>query len=306
VTTNEGRGDESARPRVVCAGHVNWDVTIGVDALPEPDGEATIARQSGAGGGSAANVAAGLAGLDCAPLLLGSVGDDEYGTLARDELAATGVDCSRVRQVEDGETTVKYLVVDETGAVMVLADDGVNEQFAADDLPRETLADADWLHLTGQPPRVAETLARRASDLRVPVSFDPGRRLADREFGPVFELADVVFLNEREADVGGDRALLADDATQVVRTRGADGATLWDDGQRRTHEGFEVTTFNTAGAGDAFAAGFLAAHLDGAGEERALAVGNACGALAASAPETRVSLSWPALDRYLEGVPSSD
>ena len=29
--------------RVLCAGHVNWDVTLQVDGLPEPDGEAADA-----------------------------------------------------------------------------------------------------------------------------------------------------------------------------------------------------------------------------------------------------------------------
>ncbi|MCO8268933.1 carbohydrate kinase family protein, partial [Haloferax sp. AB510] len=48
--------------RVICAGHVNWDVTLRVDALPEPDGEATVESRVGAGGGSAANVASGLVG----------------------------------------------------------------------------------------------------------------------------------------------------------------------------------------------------------------------------------------------------
>ncbi|MFC6771884.1 carbohydrate kinase, partial [Halorubrum pallidum] len=47
-------------PKVVSAGHINWDVTIHVDRLPEPDGETRIERLEQSGGGSAANVAVGL------------------------------------------------------------------------------------------------------------------------------------------------------------------------------------------------------------------------------------------------------
>ncbi len=47
--------------RVLCAGHVNWDVTICVDDLPAPDGESVVTDQYQAGGGSAANTAAALA-----------------------------------------------------------------------------------------------------------------------------------------------------------------------------------------------------------------------------------------------------
>ena len=64
--------------RVVCAGHVNWDVTLRVEALPEPDGEAAIVEQSGSTGGSAANVARVLAGLGVDPIIVGSVGADGH------------------------------------------------------------------------------------------------------------------------------------------------------------------------------------------------------------------------------------
>ncbi|PSP36951.1 sugar kinase, partial [Halobacteriales archaeon QH_2_66_30] len=126
--------------RVVCAGHVNWDVTLRVDRLPAPDGEAVIGGQAESGGGSAANTAAVLAGLDCDPLLLGSVGDDRYAERTRRELTEAGVDCSHVQTAAGEATTIKYLVVDEDGEVMVLANDGANEAFTADDLPREALA----------------------------------------------------------------------------------------------------------------------------------------------------------------------
>jgi hypothetical protein len=49
--------------RVLSAGHVNWDVTLRLDELPEPDGEARINSQSSGGGGSAANTAVALSSL---------------------------------------------------------------------------------------------------------------------------------------------------------------------------------------------------------------------------------------------------
>ena len=49
----------------MCAGHVNWDITLRVDRLPGPDDEARVRERSEGGGGSAANVAAALAMLSC-------------------------------------------------------------------------------------------------------------------------------------------------------------------------------------------------------------------------------------------------
>jgi ribokinase len=286
---------------IVCAGHVNWDVTLQVTQLPTPDGESHIHNQTQAGGGSASNTAAVLAGLDYEPLLLGSVGDDECGRLALEELAGAGVDCTHVQQVDGGETTVKYLVVDDAGEVMVLANNGANEQFEATDLPPARLQRATHLHLTGQRPATALALAQRAHEAGVPVSVDPGRRFDDREFDPVLELADIVFFNEPEARVARERGVAAQETALTVCKRGDGGAVARGPDKTVTHPGFAVDPVDTAGAGDAFAAGFLAARLDGASDERALAVGNACGALAARTVGARTSLSWAQVCERLDG-----
>jgi len=290
-------------PRVVCAGHVNWDVTLRVDRLPAPDGEAVITGQREAGGGSAANTAAVLAGLDCDPTLLGSVGDDRYARRARAELAEAGVDCSHLKTASDGATTIKYLLVDETGEVMVLANDGANEAFEAADLPAETLAAADHLHLTSQRPATALALADAAQAAGVSVSLDPGRRLDRRDYSPVLERADIVFLNAREAtSVDENGQLQADDRLTVVK-QGGEGAEVRWSGQTARQPAYEVDPVDTTGAGDAFAAGFLAARLGGASHEEALAVANACGALAVRTVGARTTVSWDEVDAFGDGQP---
>jgi ribokinase len=208
--------------RVICAGHVNWDVTLHVDHLPKPDGEGRITDQSQSSGGSASNVAVALAGLDADPLFLGSVGQADHGTLARRELSAAGVETCLV---EAGEpTAVKYLIVDENGDVVVLGNDGANEAFGPSDLPAETLAAADHLHLTGQDPETAAALARDAATADVPVSFDPGRRLPYRDYSAVLAHTDILFCNDREADHARDRELFETVPTVVVK-HGDGGAT---------------------------------------------------------------------------------
>lgn len=305
---------------VLCAGHVNWDVTLSVDRLPEPDGEVTLRGSQQAGGGSAANVAVNLAGLGVSASVFGSIGTDEPGSNARRELAASGVETHLVRA--DGDTAVKYLVVDGDGEVMVLSGAGENEAYTPHDLPPDAL-DVDVLHLTNQPPSVAAGLARRAREANVTVSLAPGRRIAERDFSTALGLADLVFVNDREAAALGpdpwcDR--LRDDATLVV-TLGSEGAQVRTRADTHRHRGYEVKPLDTTGAGDAFAAGFLAARgggladsplaevvagLDATDEERrrdargddptpALAVANACGAVASRALGARADLDPEAL-----------
>lgn len=280
--------------RIICAGHINWDVTLQVSALPDPDGETQIQSHRHAGGGSAANVAAVLAGLGYDPMVLGSVGTDEYGPLVRQELDEAGVDCTYLQRVS-GETTVKYLIVDGDGEVLVLARDGANEAYSVTDLPERQLARARAVHLTGQDPETARRLAKRARQADVLVSVDPGRRVTDRDFDPVLELADIVFCNEQEA-----RAVDANAPAQTVVKKGADGATVEWDGNMERHEGFDVTAVDTAGAGDSFAAGFLSSIIDGLTPDDALAVGNACGALAARTVGARTRISWEDIDELVD------
>ncbi|RQG98841.1 carbohydrate kinase family protein [Natrarchaeobius oligotrophus] len=269
---------------VLTAGHVNWDVTLRVDRLPEADDEATIQSRHQGGGGSAGNVAAGLSGLGVETGLIGSVGDDDNGLLARRELEAAGVSLEGVRVVDGANTAVKYLLVDEAGEVAILGNDGVNEAVGPDDVDEEYVAAADHVHLTGQRPETAAAIARTARESGATVSFDPGRRLADREYGEPLAIADVVFANDREC-----AALLEDeyagssfDDRIVVVKHGRDGAELHAPNGSFVHPGFDVEDVDTAGSGDAFAAGFIAMTLNGDDLERALEYANACGALTAS------------------------
>jgi len=303
--------------RVLTAGHVNWDVTLALDRLPQPDGESLIRAQYRSGGGSAANVAVALTGLGVDAGVIGSVGDDENALLVRRELDAAAVDLGGLQTVTDAATSVKYLLIADDGEVAVLGNDGVNEAVGPEDVDPASVRRADHLHLTSQRPETAARLAEIATDADVPVSFDPGRRLPDRDFSRTFELADLVFCNDREAAAVAElEDSLAADCTVVVK-RGADGAAALGAEETWRHGGFGVDPVDTSGAGDAFAAGFLAVWLDDAdlppsearrgstgesvGAERALAVGNACGALAAERTGARTSPTWAEIEDLLEG-----
>ena len=281
--------------RVCCVGHVNWDVTLRLDSLPDADGEAVVRERSQTGGGSAANVAVGLTGLDCAVTLVGSVGDDDHGLLARRDLDRAGVDLSRLRTVE-GATTTKYLLVDDSGEVSVLATPGVNEALGPDDLDPEPIRRADHVHVTAHRPDTVARVARLAADADVPLSVDPGRRLGTRDYADAIDAADLLFVNDREAD-----GLDAPTPPVVVTKRGTDGAVVETPEGRREHGGYRPTAVDTTGAGDAFAAGYIASRLRGDDRATALATANAAGALATGSKGPKTELGWERLDAIRSG-----
>jgi ribokinase len=308
-------------------GHVNWDVTLQVDALPAVDGEARVHDRSESGGGSAANCASTLATLGVETGVLGSVGADPQGRQARRELVDAGVDVTGLVETDVG-TATKYLAVDADGRVMVFGDDRGNEAFTLADLP-DGLGAVDHVHVTGQRAGRAVAVAGAARDHGASVSVDPGRRAGQRAFDPALALADCVFLTTAEADAVGldladpdDRGdwpapegRTAADERVVVLKDGADGARLRSPAGVVTHPGFAVDPVDTAGAGDAFAAGYLAttvtdwtplgdeATTPAPGRRRALTVAAACGAITTRRTGARVQLSRGDVERFLRERP---
>lgn len=291
--------------QVLCAGHVNWDVTLRVEQLPAADGEVRVVERLQKSGGSAANVACGLVGLGTPAGIFGSVGDDEAGHHAREELDSVGVDTSHLLTV-DGDTAVKYLIVDGSGDVMVLSSAGENEAFSVEDLGDAGLDGVSHLHLTSQGPETAAALAERASEAGIPVSFDPGRRLDTRDYSKTFDHVDVLFLNRLEATalVDGQGLDAVAEETVLVIKLGEGGAEVRTPEGVVTHDGFAIDPLDTTGAGDAFAAGFIASMQEDGGFaeadfESALATANACGAIAALTAGARTDLSWDRLESFL-------
>jgi sugar/nucleoside kinase (ribokinase family) len=77
------------------------------------------------------------------------------------------------------------------------------------------------------------------------------------------------------------KAYLDGGAREVVIKLGAEGASAWTaDGQTARSRRFAVTPIDTVGAGDGFAAGYLAAFLSGASLQERVDQGAAVGALA--------------------------
>lgn len=293
--------------RVICAGHANWDVTLQVDHLPVADSEASIHDQRSGGGGSAANTAVSLSQLGVPSGIIASVGSDRDGRAARSELRENGVDTTGLQVLDDGQTAVKYLVVAPDGEAFVLGTDGANERIDPESVPSSLIESADHLHLTGQNPETAAIFAERANDAGLSVSFDPGRRCTGRSYDRTLACTDIVFLNRRETD----QIEVPDDCV-LIRKHGSGGATVETPEETYHHSGFSIDAIDTTGAGDAFAAGFLSVALREDGFESAskseseiefssaLAVGNACGALTASAEGTRPGLSWEAIESMLD------
>jgi ribokinase len=286
--------------RIVVLGDVMVDVVVRLSAplAPGSDAPALIRFH---GGGSAANTAAWLARAGGEVLLVGRVGDDDRGRAARAELSAAGV-TARLAADPELPTGTCVVIVGPDGERTMAPDAGANDGLSDADLSYEVLAAAEHLHVAGYALlRAGSRPAARAAISRalgrgVTVSVDPSSAaLLSPEFldhaagaGLLLPNADEARMLSGEADPERAAEALAARFAEVVVTLGAEGA-LWTDGRQSVRaDAVPVeAAVDSTGAGDAFAAGLLAARLDGAGPAEALAAGARLAAEAVATPGGR-------------------
>jgi sugar/nucleoside kinase (ribokinase family) len=237
-------------------------------------------------GGSGANTAAWLGHLGAAVRFVGRVG------LADLRRHATALERCGVEARLVGDARV------QTGRIVVLTHDrsmftdrGANLALAAGDLSDEVLDGVTWIHVSGY--ALLEKQSRTAVlDLvarsGLPWSVDPASAAFVRDSGFLGWTtgATLCFPNEDEADVLEDGLLEAYDV--LVLKRGALGARV----VRRGASPVDVpaqpaTQIDPTGAGDAFAAGFLAAMISGGDDATCARAGIAAAAEAVACPGAR-------------------
>lgn len=259
-------------------------------------------------GGADLNVAVGLTRLGVRATWASVLGDDPHGDYLDDAVGQLGI-VGRVRRAA-GPTALMFKAggAADDPEVLQVRHDSAFAQHADTLLTADLLAldQIDHLHLTGitlgiSPVVRAAALALLDAALaaRRTVSFDPNLRLnlwPDRDemralVNAVAARATVVLpgLGEGRLLTGHqDPAAVADHylragASEVVIKLGADGAHAYTAGGATARSRrFPVTPVDTVGAGDGFAAGYLAGLLTGADLQHRLDQAAAVGALVTS------------------------
>jgi sugar/nucleoside kinase (ribokinase family) len=285
--------------RIVVVGDVMTDVvaTLSGPVAHASDTPAAIAQR---GGGAGANVAAWIARAGARVTLVGRIGDDPAGRATAEALRAEGVDAA-LQADPDRPTGTCIVLVEPGGERTMLPDAGANAALAPAPLPGDAVhvhvAGYTLLHPGSRPAALAMLASARAAGL--PVSVDPSSAAPLRAAGPAAFLAWVagaalLLPNRDEAEVLSGRAdpaaaalALTAHAREVVVKLGAGGA-HWTDGTASAHvPARPVAHADSTGAGDAFAAGLLAARVAGADPEEALRAGCALAAEAVAHPGGR-------------------
>src|SRR5215207_3328813 len=251
------------------------------------DGATTLDRATSfdaRSGGAPANAAVALAQLGLSSAFCGVVGDDPFGSRLRAELAAEGVDTSRLRQSAAAATTLAFAWKDPGGDGHFWLLRGADARLSEEDVDAAGITKLAALvvgsvALSAQPARSAIVravdLARQAG---VPVVFDvnlrptlwsdlAGARPACEE---VARLSTLVKLSLDDAtglygpQIGPDAAvetILSLGPNAVVLTDGERGCWFSSGSGATFVPAFRVEAVEPTGAGDAFTAAIIARSL---------------------------------------------
>jgi sugar/nucleoside kinase (ribokinase family) len=249
-------------------------------------------------GGSAANTVAGMAALGARCGFIGQVADDQLGAVFAHDIRANGVAFTTPVRAGQPSTARCLILVTPDAQRTMNTFLGASQFLPAAALDRELIASAKILYLEGylwdpEEPRAAMRAGieiARAAGRKVAFTlsdtFCISRHRAD--FLALIDggLLDILFANENEllalvegADFETALATVAAKVPTLVVTRSAEGAVAIQQGTRAAVPAEPVERIvDTTGAGDLFAAGFLAGQVQG----RSLADSLRMGAIAAA------------------------
>lgn len=264
-------------PELACIGLATADLVVPVATWPDPDGRQVVDSFRRSGGGPAATAAVAAARLGHRVAFIGLVGDDPLGHFVRRDLAAEGVDVTRLRQ-RPGRTAESVILVDPTagGRSIVHAPGVTFDGLEEPDVDR--CRAAAWVHVDHAGWPLARDLVRER------ISVDAGNPVPDLDLAGIGLYAPTeTSLRQRYPGrrLGAAVAEALDEgAVRVVVTMGADGAVAAESaGAWRVDGVTGVEVVSTLGAGDVFHGALLAGLIAGQALPDALVGANLAAAL---------------------------
>jgi len=271
-------------PDVVCMG----EVMVEFNAVNRgPLRHVTLFEKHAAG--AEGNVAIGVSRLGQSSGIITRIGQDEFGQFLLATLKAENVDTSHVITDEDSPTGIFFIErgypVPNKSSTVYYRHDSAGSKLSEKDVDPNYIASAKVFHFTGITPALSPSAkdatsfaVKAAKEHKVAVSLDTNIRLklwseeeARTTLLPLSKSADIMFTSGPDAKIilGEDdpakiaKSLHNEGVRTVVVKLGDKGAFASSDGETATVPMIPSDVEDPTGAGDSFAAAFLATRLKG-------------------------------------------
>jgi ribokinase len=262
-----------------------------VDVLPRKDSVALARSYDKFAGGSAANVAVGMARLGHRVGFVGKLGEDEDGRWLRQAFEDDGVNIQALIMEQGRRTAACFIAVDEQGERIIFALPGATLIEDVKELDLAYLRQSRVLYVGPNLAEVTAVAMAAVHESGGAVFYAPSGAWGPEGLAgiqPLLQQADVLLVSRAEAEwlTGLDspdkavQLLHGAGAPVVVETLGKQGAMVLAEGRLAEVPAFAVADVrDTTGAGDAFAAGLIAGFLEGSDWATAARMGCAAAAL---------------------------
>ena len=271
-------------PDVICMG----EVMVEFNPLTKgPLRHVTLFDKHAAG--AEGNVAIGVSRFGSTSGLISRVGDDEFGHFLLGTLRAEKVDTSHVSLDKESSTAVFFVQrgypIPDRSTMFYYRKNSAGSRLSPADADQNYIGSAQIFHVTGITPALSETAReatvfaiKSAKEQNVSVSLDTNVRLklwpkekARTTLLPLCKMADLVFTSGPDSKIilGIDdpseiaRTLHKNGVTTVVVKLGEKGAYASSKGETAAEPKVRMSVEDPTGAGDSFAAAFLATQLKG-------------------------------------------
>jgi sulfofructose kinase len=300
------------------------DHLIVVPEYPSFDSKLRFLHHKQAAGGQTASAMVALQRLGLQTAYAGRFGSDAEGHFGFRSVKDEGVNIEFAEVVEGARNQIAFIIVDaRSGERTIIWDRDERLTYLADEAPVALVSRGRVLHLDAHDPPACKRMAEAARSDRSGHSGCTGATIVSADIDNIYEglpellpFIDVLITSKefphRLTGIADERAALVELKARygcgiVGLTKGADGATVYSEGQFIESPVCEVPggCRDTTGAGDAFRGGFLYGLLRGEDIETSLHFGNAVAALNCRSLGARSGLpSAGELNDYLASRPA--
>lgn len=225
-------------------------------------------------GGAGTNVAVGLARLGFRVGCLAEIGKDFAGSVVVHDLEREGVSTELLIQEKREATGISGLLISHNGARTALVHRGAAQLLTVGDL-NPHLLQSKRIHLSSVGNiDVINSVFTHCKEHHILLSWNPGNWEIDAIISgllkPDWSAVEILFVNKEEMELLSGVSLTGDEWKKewcfvgphiTVVTDGEHGGRYCVEGKCFWYEGEHVEAVQEAGAGDAFAAGFIAGQL---------------------------------------------
>lgn len=233
-------------------------------------------------GGGASNTAVGFARQGFRTAVITEVGKDPLAAVVLQDFRKDGVETAWVVQEKREETGMSVVLVAPDGGRTVMVHRGASSMLEKNDVPWLELSETRWIHatnLSGQLELLQQLMYQVREIPTVGLSWNPGKAdlklLAEGKLSVASLSVQILCLNQQEWElIQPVQEEIKRQVDLILITQGREGGVVLEKGEKEhPFEIIPVTAIDETGSGDAFAVGFIAAHLRGESIEAAIDLG---------------------------------